>query len=138
MSAVFDTNVWVSALQFGGRAAEFIQPVKDGEIEAFISPPILDETLRGLREKFNRTDFEQICGIIEQCTKWVEPAVTLDVVKNDPDDDRILECAVAAGSDVVVTGDKKHLLPIRSFQRIKIVEMAEFLNRELSSMGYQF
>lgn len=55
--------------------------------------------------------------------------MTLDVVKNDPDDNKILECAIAAGSDVVVTGDKKRLLPIRSFQGIKIMEIAEFLNR---------
>lgn len=55
--------------------------------------------------------------------------MTLDVVKTDPDDNKIIECAVAAGADAIVTGDKKHLLPIRSFQGIKIVEIAEFLNR---------
>jgi uncharacterized protein len=130
VSAVFDTNVWVSAFQFGGRAAELAQLAKDGEIEVFLSQAILDETLRVLREKFNRTDLEQIRGVIEQCTKRVEPSVTLDAVKNDPDDNKILECAVAAGADTIVTGDKRHLLPIRSFQGISIVGVAEFLSRQ--------
>jgi len=65
VSAVFDANVWVSAFQFGGRAAELVQQAKDAEIEVFISQPILGGTLRVLREKFNRTDLRGYAGLLK-------------------------------------------------------------------------
>jgi predicted nucleic acid-binding protein len=58
-------------------------------------------------------------------TKRVSSTETLDVVK-DPDDNRILECAVAVGSDVIVTGDG-HLLQLGAYRGIKIMKVADFL-----------
>ena len=51
----------------------------------------------------------------------------LKVVAGDPDDDKVLECAVVAGATHVVTGDRRHLLPMRSYAGIQIVTPAEFL-----------
>jgi uncharacterized protein len=48
------------------------------------------------------------------------------VVSDNPDDDRILECAAAARSDYIVTGDK-HLLRLKNFVNIRIVNPADFL-----------
>jgi predicted nucleic acid-binding protein len=61
-------------------------------------------------------------------TKRVSSAETLDVVKADPDDNRILECAVGAGSDVIVTGDA-HLLQLGAHRDIKIMKVADFLGQ---------
>ena len=56
----------------------------------------------------------------------VRPTLLLDVVKDDPDDNSILECAVTAGSEWVVTHDK-HLLRIGEYEGIKIMRLNEFL-----------
>jgi predicted nucleic acid-binding protein len=58
----------------------------------------------------------------------VAPAEALDVVKDDPDDNKILECAVAAGADAVVTGDK-HLLRLGEYAGIRIFGVRELLER---------
>ena len=54
---------------------------------------------------------------------------TLDVVKDDASDNRIVECAVAAGSDVIVSGDK-HLLALGSFRGIEVMTVSDFLQRK--------
>jgi uncharacterized protein len=51
----------------------------------------------------------------------------LQVVAADPDDDKVVECAVVAGATHIVTGDRRHLIPLGSFQDIQIVSPAEFL-----------
>jgi predicted nucleic acid-binding protein len=61
-------------------------------------------------------------------TKRVSCTETLDAVKADPDDNRILECAVAAWSDVIVTGDA-HLLQLGAYRVIKIMKVADSLGQ---------
>jgi predicted nucleic acid-binding protein len=56
----------------------------------------------------------------------------LKAVPADPDDDKVLECATLGGATHVVTGDRRHLLPLGVFQGIEIVTAAEFL-KALSS-----
>jgi len=51
------------------------------------------------------------------------------VVRNDPDDDHVLACALAAQANLIVSGDRKHLLPLGSYQGIDIVTAAEALKR---------
>ena len=58
---------------------------------------------------------------------------TLKAVPADPDDDKVIECAVAGGAGYIVTGDHKHLLPIGTYQGIRIVTAAEFLTVTASS-----
>jgi predicted nucleic acid-binding protein len=59
--------------------------------------------------------------------RLVIPTETLDVIKADPDDNRILECAVAAKSDYIFTGDMRHILPLGQYSGIPIIKVAEFL-----------
>jgi predicted nucleic acid-binding protein len=59
----------------------------------------------------------------------VEPRAVIDVIKEKQDDNRILECAVAGRVDYLITGDKKHILPLASIQGIPIVGVAEFLQK---------
>jgi uncharacterized protein len=94
---VADTNVLVSAIQFGGKPKQLLDLAVDGHIDLAISEAILEETLRVLRDKFHRTP-----------------------------DDRILECAIAADAEVIVSGDQ-HLLALGSFKGIPIQRVGEFL-----------
>jgi predicted nucleic acid-binding protein len=59
----------------------------------------------------------------------VTPTQTLDIIQVDPPDNRILECAAAAKSDYIVTGDKRHILPLGTYAGIPIVKVADFLGQ---------
>lgn len=125
---VADTNVLVSALQFGGRPRDLLDLAIDGQIDLAISEAIIAETLRVLRDKFNRPP-EWIAEADRQLrviTRIVQPTESIQAIEADPTDDRILECAVAAEAEVIVSGDS-HLLNLGSFRGIPIQRVAEFL-----------
>jgi putative PIN family toxin of toxin-antitoxin system len=66
-------------------------------------------------------------GIISHATRSVVPVVLLDVIKEDPPDNRFLECAVSAGSDYIITGDKD-LLRLGRHDSIRILNVSDFLD----------
>lgn len=123
-----DTNVIVSALIWGGKPLQVLEHALTGKIELAISPDILEETLRILQEKFrlDPDDLLKAEGFILMCARVVTPTEQLDVVQSDPDDNAILECAVAAGSETVVSGDTD-LLRMGSFRGIRIQRVSEFV-----------
>jgi putative PIN family toxin of toxin-antitoxin system len=124
-----DTNIYVSAFQFGGM--RLLHMAVDGDIEIAVSPPIIDEVIRVLRDKFHWDGYrlhdarQQILGF----ARLVTPAHTLDVVKEDEPDNRILECAVEAGSDFIISADKD-LLRLGSYAGASIMPAADFLRRQ--------
>ena len=133
---VADTNILVSALQFGGKPKQLLDRAADGHVDLAISEAIITETLRVLRDKFHRTP-EWLAETLQQLlvvARLVEPTEHLAVVEADPTDDRILECAVAAVGEVIVSGDS-HLLNLESFRGIPILRVAEFLSRVQSPGG---
>jgi uncharacterized protein len=101
-----------------------------GEVRIDISDAILDETIRVLREKFDWDGYrlndarQRIGGF----TNRVTPTQMLHVIKEDPPDNRILECAVEAGSDFIITWDKD-LLRVGEYRGITIMKPGEFLER---------
>jgi uncharacterized protein len=128
--ATADSNIWVSGLNWYGKPHELLNLARDGKIELAISDAILDEFSRILHDKLEWSDdrLNSMRAEVATFTKRVSSAETLDVVKADPDDNRILECAVAAGSDVIVTGDA-HLLQLGAYRGIKIMKVADFLGQ---------
>ncbi|MBV9226620.1 MAG: putative toxin-antitoxin system toxin component, PIN family [Acidobacteriaceae bacterium] len=132
MRAVFDSNVWISAFRFKGRPLELVLKAAEGEFELYTSQSIMDETARVLREKFNaqQPEIDEALKIMSAAARKVEPSINLDVVKDDPKDNHVIECAVAARAHVIVTGDKKHLLKMREYQGIKMMQVAEFLGQQ--------
>lgn len=99
-----------------------------GEIRIDISEFIIDEVLGTLRDKFEWSA-ERLQEAADQMTaiaRKVAPSRTVDVLKGDPTDNRILECAAQAKSDYLVTGDTD-LLRLGSFESIPIVTVADFL-----------
>ncbi len=126
--AVFDTNVYISALITKGCMAEraWLLPIQ-GEIEIYTSVPVMTEMARNLRHKFHWED-DQIRAAIRHISKIArvaKPEVRLSILADGPDN-RILECARHAGAEFIVTGDR-HLLKLASFEGIKIVSIADFL-----------
>jgi len=124
-----DSNIYVSALQFGGVSARLLGMARIGTIRIDTSDAILTETIGVLRDKFDWSGYRLHFARLElqKLANVVQPTQTFKVV-DDPDDDKILECAVEAGSDFVVTEDKD-LLRLGSFQDIGILRPLEFLDR---------
>ena len=127
-SVTADSNIWVSAFGFGGNPRRLIEMADAGEIQIDISEFIIDEVLRTLRVKFEWSA-ERLQEAADQMTviaRKVAPSRTVDILKEDPADNRILECAAHAKSDYLVTGDTE-LLRLGSFEDIPIVKVADFL-----------
>ncbi len=122
-----DTNEYISALQYGGRAMRLLHMAVDGDIEIAISAPIISEVLRVLREKFDWQpyDLNDAAQRLRKIARLVAPTETLSVTHDEPDN-RILECAKTAGSEGIVTEDKD-LLRIGAFEGIKILNASDFL-----------
>jgi putative PIN family toxin of toxin-antitoxin system len=123
-----DSNIYISALMFGGKPLQLLEMALDGEVELAISEAILTETLRVLRDKFHRTpdQLQDAERFITAITRHVSPTEPVDAVPTDPDDNRVLECAAAARSAVVVSGDAD-LLRLGSFRGASIQKPADFL-----------
>ena len=134
MRVTFDTNILVSAFEFPyGRAAQVLLNIRSERDLMFISCPIIKELLRVLADKFRRTEaeLEVIRAFIRQYGRLVTPAETLSVLADEPDN-RILECAVAANADLIVTGDRQ-MLALGNFRHIRIVALADYLDNVDSS-----
>ncbi len=126
---VFDTNIWVSALAFRGRVRELLDHAILRVFEVAISTDLLAETLRILGgRKFNSSP-DQL-GVYEREIRelclMVYPTQRLQVIKADPSDDRVLECALAAQAEVLISGDA-HLLSLHEYRGIRILDPAAFL-----------
>ena len=100
---VLDTNVLISGILFGGKPRQILELVIQGRINAYISPAILTEFREVLiRPKFGLTHKEcfSISKEIEDIFCFVFPQITVDLIKDDPDDNIILECAVTVHANV--------------------------------------
>jgi putative PIN family toxin of toxin-antitoxin system len=128
LSVTADTNIWVSAFNYRGNPRRLIDLAQNELIHLAISDTIIEETRRILAKRFNWSPerIDEAEYQMRDISKHVTPTQTVDVVKDDPDDNRIVECAIEAGSDYLVTGDKD-LLRVGSHGTIRIMKVAEFL-----------
>jgi uncharacterized protein len=126
---VADTNVYVSALNFARAADEVLALGRVGVVELFISLPILEEIEGVLLRKFRWTAprVREAVRVIRSFAALVHPAESVNVVLADEPDNRILECALAASADMIVTGDQ-HLLKLKRFRDIVITNPRGFLD----------
>ena len=126
---VLDTNVLISGILFGGNPRQVLELVIQGKIDAYISPSIFTEFREVLiRPKFGLTPEKcfSIAKEMEDLFCFVFPQIKVDLIKDDPDDNIILECALAANVKYIITGDP-HLLNLESFDKIKIIPPATFI-----------
>lgn len=126
---VLDTNVVLSAILCGGNPAEYFALAGAGVIELFVSPFLFEELSRILTKKFRWKvrEVNRACKWYSSIAALIQPTCEIKVVKRKDDDNRVLECALEARADYLVTGDKKDLLPLREFRGIQIVSPIEGL-----------
>jgi putative PIN family toxin of toxin-antitoxin system len=123
---VIDTNLFVSSF-WGGKPKKIIDLFIKGKIQLLISPQILEEISRVLKEILgDDSEINYFIKLISLNSIEIIPNVTLQVIKEDPSDNKFLECAVVGKADYIISGDK-HLLDLRKYQGIPIIKVDEFL-----------
>lgn len=134
---VLDSNVVISAFLFGGPPARLIQHMVAGAVLSFTSVPIIDE----IRDVLRRPKFglppEQAIDLVEELhdlCRIVSTGERVRAVAADPDDDIVLECALAANADVIVSGDC-HLLDLREWRGMRILSPSEAISEIESRKG---
>lgn len=129
---VVDTNVFVSSF-FGGNPRKIIDLWKAGEITLCLSKPIAEEYVEVLRRLGlqNEQELDELLGVFARGFHVLFTAKTpeLHLVKEDPDDDKFIECAVALKAPYVISGDKR-LAVVQEYMGIKIVSPKEFLSHQ--------
>ena len=130
MRVVFDTNIYISALAISGGNAEdaYLEAVR-GTFELYTSVAILTETARVLQMKFDWAEdkVREAVQAVSQVATVLRPRPTLHILKDGPDN-RILECAIAAQAEFVVSGDR-HLLALKHYANITMIPLADFLTK---------
>jgi putative PIN family toxin of toxin-antitoxin system len=126
---VADTNIFISALQYGGQPAKFFHMFSAERFILVVTEPILAECEEVLSRKFRWDEHRALAKLEEfrQIAEMVDPALVLTDC-SDPDDNRILEAAVAGLADCIVSGDK-HLLRMKKYHGIDILTVTDFLKR---------
>lgn len=131
MRVVLDTNVVVSALIFPGGAPETVYRLAlEGRVDLVTSMPMLVELGRVLVTKFGwgRGQAEEAVAQLGRLGEVVTPGESVQVIADDPADDRVLEAAAAGAATVIVSGDR-HLLRLGAWRSIVIERPARFLER---------
>jgi putative PIN family toxin of toxin-antitoxin system len=127
---VLDTNVFISAIFFSGPPAKILQAWKDGKIQIVLTRDILKEYRRVAEElsgKFPKVDTRRILELMSNYGELVETQGISVAVCEDQDDDKFLECAIATGSKLIVSGDK-HLLNVSGYEGISVLKPREFVD----------
>jgi putative PIN family toxin of toxin-antitoxin system len=126
---VFDTNILFSGLGWRGKAHQCLMAAREGIVESVTCQEILAELEAVLRLKRNmpEDDIVEAVNEILLFSRVVQIANTLTGVVSDLEDHKVLECAVVGGASHIVTGDRRHLLPLGSYQGIAIVSAADFM-----------
>ena len=128
LKVVIDTNVYISAIFWGGNPRKIIELGRDGKINIYTSNDIIKEITEVLLNKFklNYDDVERIFLDFSSFTILVKPFQPLKIIKQDPDDDKFLECAISCNANYIISGDR-HLLNLKEYKGIRIVNSSEFL-----------
>jgi predicted nucleic acid-binding protein len=110
---VLDTNIFISAILFDGKPEAIISEISDVLSRKFY---------------WEEWKIERVISDIMEFTKVITTRKSVSLIKNDSSDNRILECALEGNAQYIISGDKKHLLPLKEFRGIEILTPNEFLN----------
>jgi uncharacterized protein len=125
---VFDSNILISALMFPGKQAEkAVLRIVENRDQLFISKPIVNEVLEVLARKFARDPEElaRVAVLLNDLAEVVRPRHRVRPLRDEADN-RILECAVTAGADLIVTADQA-MLELGTFEGIRITSLRAYL-----------
>jgi putative PIN family toxin of toxin-antitoxin system len=125
---VLDTNIFISAVLFKGTPLEILQLcISKNEIDIAISPELLAELIGKLKYKFGikSQTLESLKVELESSMLYILPEYTTQICR-DTSDNKIIDLAICAGAEFIITGDKD-LLEIKTYKGIKILTAVEFL-----------
>ncbi len=129
MRAVIDTNVFVSSF-FGGNPRKIIDLWKNDKLTLCLSNAVLDEYINVLRRigLKDEAELEELILLFSSGFNLLFTTKTpkVKIIRNDPDDDKFIECAMALKADVIITGDRE-VLSIKEYRGIKIMTPLQFL-----------
>ncbi|MBU2633939.1 MAG: putative toxin-antitoxin system toxin component, PIN family [Nanoarchaeota archaeon] len=126
-----DTNILVSATIVKGNEFELLKLAKEGKIKLILSLEIIKE----FKEVISRSKFDYPIDVInEEINKILEmseivfPKIKIDIIKEDLEDNKVLECAMAGNSIYIISGDE-HLLKLKEYKGIKVIKSRELLEK---------
>ena len=132
IKVVFDTNVWISIFMEKTLKDEFLQAKENltiyvsNEISLEVSKVLLYPKIAEILKKAGIHE-KDVLRIFAANSRLVEPKMKLHIINEDPEDNKILECAMAAGADIILSGDR-HLLKLGEFSKSKILMPREFFD----------
>lgn len=134
IKVVLDTNVVISGTFWTGKSFKILEMATGGDITMVISKPIIEEYDREIHsdEIVEKTDLNdkarrRAVHRIIQSSVVVEPSRHFEIVEDDPDDDKFIDCAVEGKADYIVSQDK-HLFVLEEIKGIQILKPGEFLD----------
>lgn len=130
---VFDTNIFISAIIFGGNPRLLLELARKKAIRLYTSKTLLFELAQKLKLKFDWSN-EEISDVITGIIRFVEivtPHQQIHAIKDDPSDNRVLEVAAHVDANYIISGDKKHILPLVKFRNAIILTAQEFLKEKI-------
>jgi putative PIN family toxin of toxin-antitoxin system len=130
ITVCLDANIYISGIAFGGKPLKILEKALNRDFHLVTGPNILDEVRRNLVSKLGvkpkRVD--QFLSDISEVSSVFVPTGKVHFI-NHTADNLVLELAIAGSCDVLVTGDKKHLLPLGTFSGVTIESPSAFLIR---------
>jgi putative PIN family toxin of toxin-antitoxin system len=129
VKVVLDTNVLISAIMFGGKSRDILEMGISGKIKIALSQDIIKELAEVLIGKKFQAPVSFVQQTIRELSEIAELVIVthkVTVIKNDLDDNRILECALSGKADYIVSGDSD-LLSLKRFKKIQIFSPGDFL-----------
>ncbi len=128
MKVILDTNVFVSGIFFGGLPGRILAAWRDAQIQLVLSAEILDEYQRVgqvLGNQYPGVDLEPFLALLAVHAEIVQAPPLPQPVCADPDDDKFLACAIAAGVSVIISGDKD-VLDQTEWRGIRVLRPRQF------------
>jgi len=134
MKVILDTNVWLSAIFWKGEADKLINNIQKKKIEIVITKKILSEIVNVLNQESKFQKFidnrniaiKDLINTVLDISQFVVSKSIIDVIKEHPADNMILESAIDGAANYIISYNK-HLLKLKEFKGIKVLKPSEFL-----------
>jgi len=134
---VIDTNVFISGVFFSGIPSRILDACFLGHCEMAVSPEIFEEYLR-VGSQFSKrppnTDLQHLLALILNISILVEDTKGAGQICSDPDDDKFIHCALAAGATHIISGDR-HLLDATGHGGVQVIRPRSFVEKYLKQQG---
>jgi len=125
---IIDTNNFISALGWEGKSRELLRKVIDKEYDLYISVKQIREIKRVMnypKFKFSEKQKKRFLKILFSIATIIDTKTELNVAE-DPADNMLLECAVEANADYIISGDN-HLKKLKQYKGVRIISVSDLI-----------